>query len=246
MGGQKLLRVTIGDMQMYNSLSDFYRSKEFTDFKRILIGERMRSDGFVYCEHCGKPMVKMGDIIAHHCHIHLTLENVNDANITLNPENIQLVHFRCHNEIHNRFGKWTRHIYLVYGSPLSGKSTYVRDRAGIHDLIIDTDKIYACISNNPLYTKSNRLYDCKEAVESALLDCVKHKRGKWINAFIIGSIPYAFKSQRERFCSEYGAEEIYIDCTKDEALSRLAMVQDGRDVAEWTKYINTFYDRLQA
>ena len=176
----------------------------------------------------------------------MTLENVNDVNITLNPDNIQLVSFRTHNEIHARYGKWTRHIYLVYGSPLSGKSTYVKERAGIHDLIIDTDKIYSCISNNPLYIKSNRLFECKEAVESALLECVKHKRGKWINAFIIGSIPYAFKAQRERFCAEYGAEEIYIDCTKDEALDRLASVQDGRDVAEWRKYINTFYERFQA
>lgn len=232
-------------MTYFYSLSDFYRSKEWIEFRAYLIAERTAADGFVYDEITGKPIIKAYDIILHH-KIELTLENVNDVNITLNPDNIQIVSFKTHNEIHNRFGKWTRHIYLVYGSPLSGKSTYVRDRAGIHDLIIDTDKIYACISNNPLYTKSNRLYDCKEAVESALLDCVKHKRGKWINAFIIGSIPYAFKSQRERFCSEYGAEEIYIDCTKDEALMRLASVQDGRDVAEWTKYINTFYDRLQA
>lgn len=233
-------------MTYFYSLSDFYRSKEWIEFCNVLALSRLDKNGNLICAHCGKPIVKKYDRIGHHSNIHLTLENVNDVNIALNPDNVEFVHFCCHNEIHNRFGRWTRHIYLVYGSPLSGKSTYVRDRAGIHDLIIDTDKIYACISNNPLYIKSNRLYDCKEAVESALLECVKHKRGKWINAFIIGSIPYAFKSQRERFCSEYGAEEIYIDCTKDEALSRLAMVQDGRDVAEWTKYINTFYDRLQA
>lgn len=227
------------------SLADFYRSKEWAEFRAYLIAERTAADGFVYDEITGKPIIKAYDIILHH-KIELTLENVNDANITLNPANIQIVSFKTHNAIHARYGKWTRHIYLVFGSPLSGKSTYVKERAGIHDLIIDTDKIYACISNNPLYIKSNRLYECKEAVESALLDCVKHKRGKWINAFIIGSIPYAFKAQRERFCAEYGCEEIYIDCTKDEALSRLASVQDGRDVAEWSKYINTFYERLQA
>lgn len=232
-------------MAFYYALADFYRSKEWQEFRKVIIGERTAADGFVYCEHCGKPIVKAYDIILHH-RIELTLENVNDANIAFADSNIQLVHFRCHNDIHNRYGKWTRHIYLVYGSPFSGKATYVSERAGIHDLIIDTDKIYACISNNPLYIKSNRLFDCKEAVERALLDCVKHKRGKWINAFIVGSIPYAFKAQRERFCSEYGAEEIYIDCSKDEALARLASVQDGRDATEWAKYINTFFDRLQA
>lgn len=230
----------------YSTLSAFYTSDEWRDFRKVLIEERRnQADGFVYDEITGKRIVKAYDIILHH-KIELTLDNVNDINISLNPDNIQIVSFKTHNEIHNRYGRWTRHIYLVYGSPLAGKAEYVKERAGIHDLIIDTDKIYAGISNNPLYFKSGRLYDCKEAVENALLDCVKHKRGKWINAFIIGSTPYAFKRQRETFCTEYGAEEIYIECTKEEALTRLSTVQDGRDVAEYTKYINTFFERLQA
>ena len=229
---------------MYNTLSEFYTSKEWQDFRAVLIAERTRADGFVYDEITGKPIVKAYDIILHH-KIELTLENVNDVNITLNPENIQIVSFKTHNAIHNRFGRWTRHIYLVYGSPLAGKKTYVQERAGIHDLIIDTDRIYACISNNPLYIKSGRLYDCKQYVEQAMLDCVKHKIGKWVNAFIIGSTPYAFKAQRERFCLEYGAEEIFIDCDRETALQRLATAQDGRDVAEWSKYIDTWFTRYQ-
>lgn len=229
----------------FSTLAEFYRSREFADFKKVEIGRRMRPDGFVYCEHCGEAMVKSGDIIAHHCNIYLTLDNVNDFNISLNPENIQLVHFKCHNDIHNRFGKWTRHIYLVHGAPLAGKRTFVEERAGLHDLIIDTDNIYACITTNPLYVKSGRLYECKEAVERALLDCVKNRRGKWINAFIIGGLPYVYKAQRERFCNEYGAEEIFIPCTREEALLRLASSNDGRDKAEYAKYINTYFDRYQ-
>lgn len=225
---------------MYNTLSDFYRSKEWADFRQVIIAERTAADGFVYDEVTGKPIVKAYDIILHHKQ-ELTLENVNDVNITLNPENIQVVSFRTHNEIHNRFGSWTRHIYLVYGCPLSGKSTYVKERAGIHDLIIDIDKIYACISNNPQYIKSGRLYDCMDAVKQALFDCIKYKRGKWINAFIVGGYPY--KGERERLCVEYGAEEIFIDCDKEVALQRLASCNDGRDVKEWSKYIEQWFDR---
>lgn len=229
-------------MTYFYSLSDFYRSKEWQEFRAYLIAERTAADGFVYDEITGKPIVKAYDIILHH-KIELTLENVNDANITLNPDNIQIVSFKTHNEIHNRFGKWTRHIYLVYGSPLSGKSTYVKERAGIHDLVIDVDKIYACISNNPPYIKSNRLYDNMKAVQDALLDTVKCKRGKWINAFIVGGYP--FKGERERLCAELGAEPIYIDCTEAEAQDRLQMVQDGRDIKEWSKYISTWWSRFQ-
>lgn len=228
---------------MYNTLSEFYTSDEWRDFRAVIIEQRTRADGFVYDEITGKPIVKAYDIILHH-KIELTLDNVNDCNITLNPDNIQIVSFKTHNEIHKRFGKWTRHIYLVYGSPLSGKSSFVKERAGIHDLIIDVDKIYACISNNPLYTKSNRLWDCKEAVKRALLDCVKYKRGKWINAFIIGGFPY--KGERERTATEYGAECIYIDCDINTALERLQVVNDGRDVEEWEKYIKDWFGKYQS
>lgn len=229
-------------MAYYNTLSAFYTGKEWADFRQVIIAERADADGFVYDEITGKRIVKAYDIILHH-KIPLTLDNVNDANISLNPNNIQIVSFKTHNEIHERFGTWTRHIYLVYGCPLSGKSTFVKDRAGIHDLIVDIDSIYACISNNPMYTKSNRLYDNVRAVQDALLESIKYKRGKWINAFIISGMPYA--GERERFCIEYGAEPIFIECDQDTALSRLGAVQDGRDKNEWSGYINKWFIRYQ-
>lgn len=225
---------------MWNDLSSFYRSNDWQDLTRTLKLERVKSDGVLYCEYCGKPIVKAYDCIGHHKE-HLTLDNVNRAEISLNPDNIMLVHFACHNTIHNRFGTWTRHIYLVYGCPLSGKSTYVKERAGIHDLIIDVDKIYACISNNPQYIKSGRLYDCMDAVKQTLFDCIRYRRGKFINAFIIGGYPY--KGERERLCVELGAEEVFIDCDKDTALQRLAICDDGRDIKEWTNYINQWFER---
>ena len=228
---------------MYNTLSEFYTSKEWIEFRAFLIEQRKHADGFVYDEITGKRIVKAYDIVAHH-KIELTLANVNDANISLNPDNIQIVSFTTHNAIHNRFGSWTRHIYLVYGCPLSGKSTFVKERAGIHDLVIDIDKIYACISNNPLYIKSGRLYDNMRTVYDALLGDVKRKNGKWVNAFIVGGFP--FKGERERTATEYGAELIYIDCTEEEARARLQASQDGRDKVEWSKHISTWFNRYQA
>ena len=67
-------------MPYYYTLSDFYRSKEWEEFRLCLIEERRAADGFVYDEVTGKRILKAYDIIAHH-KIELTLENVNDANI---------------------------------------------------------------------------------------------------------------------------------------------------------------------
>ena len=228
---------------MYNTLSEFYRSKEWEDFRRVIMAERTAPDGFVYDEITGKPIVKAYDMVFHH-KIELTLANVNDVNITLNPDNIQIDSFSTHNEIHNRFGSWTRHIYIVFGCPLAGKKTYVQERAGVHDLIIDIDKIYSCISNNAPYIKSGRLYDNMRTVYDALIGDVKRKNGKWINAFIVGGFPFA--GERERMAAELGAELIFIDCTQDEAEARLQAVQDGRDKVEYQKHISTWFQRYQA
>lgn len=229
---------------MYNTLSEFYTGDEWRDFRAVVIAERMRGDGLVYDEVTGKPIIKAGDIILHH-KTELTLDNVNDANITLNPKNIQIVSFRTHNAIHNRYGRWTRHIYLVYGCPLAGKKSFVQERAGIHDLTVDIDDIYACISNNPLYVKSGRLTDNMFMVRRCLLDQIKTRYGKWVNAFIIGGKEYAYKGARERFCREYGAEPIYIDCTQEEAHLRLQLVQDNRDKTEYAKYIDEWFNAYQ-
>jgi hypothetical protein len=224
----------------YYDLSSFYQSKEWQEFRKVIIAERLNDKYQTICEHCGQPIIKAYDIIAHH-KTELNLENVNDASISLNPDNIMLVHFRCHNTIQNRYGSYTRHKYIVYGSPLSGKSTYVKERAMQHDLVIDIDKIYECISNNPPYIKSGRLYDNMRSVYDVLIDNIKHNYGKWVNAFIIGGYPY--NGERERLAQELGAELIYIDCTKEEALARLESCTDNRDKKEWEKYINDWYNR---
>ena len=227
---------------MWSTLRDFYKSKEWLDFRALMIAQRTREDGFVYDEVTGKPIVKAYDIIAHH-KIPLTLANVNDYSISLNPDNIQLVSFRTHNEIHERFGTYTRHVYLVYGCPLAGKKTYVQERAGVHDIVIDIDKIYACISNNHLYVKSGRLYDNMRTVEDALLGDVKRNNGKWVNAWIIGGYPY--RRDRDDMTLLYGAEPIYINCTQAEAYARLEACEDGRDKTEYKKHIDNWFMRHQ-
>ena len=77
------------------SLDTFYSSKEWEKLRKLIAQERVDADGNIICAHCGKPIVKAYDMIGHH-KIALTEENVNDATISLNPENIDLVHHRCH------------------------------------------------------------------------------------------------------------------------------------------------------
>lgn len=230
---------------MWTDLQSFYKSNEWTGLLEVLKLERTDSSGNLICEHCGNPIVKKYDCIGHHKEA-LTLANVNNANISLNPDNIAFVHFRCHNEIHNRFGKYTRHIYLVYGCACSGKSTFVRENKTPHDIVVDIDRLYSAISGEQLYIKSNRLYDNVMSVQRCLLDDIKRRHGKWVNAWIIGGLPYAYSRDREDICARLGAEPIYIECTQDEAFRRLQANPDGRDVKAWEQYIKKWFDTFQA
>ena len=81
------------------SLSTFYQSKEWINLLALIKAERVDNQGFIICEHCGKPIVAKYDCIGHHKQ-ELTEMNVNDYSISLNPANVALVHHKCHNKIH--------------------------------------------------------------------------------------------------------------------------------------------------
>lgn len=220
------------------SLYNFYRSDNWTNLLKILKLQRVNSEGQLICEHCGKPIVKAYDCIGHH-RIELTEENYTDYGISLNPDLIALVHHRCHNQIHDRLGMATvRQVFIVYGAPLSGKSTWVKDNMDEGDLIIDMDSIWECVSGCDRYIKPKRLNSVVFSVRDNLLESVKYRRGKWLNAYVIGGYPY--QGERERLIDSLGAREIFIDTTRDECINRLTQCKD-REFNVWLDYINNWF-----
>ena len=225
---------------MYDSRATFYRSKQWQELLKRLKQERLDANGQIICEYCGKPIVKAYDIIGHH-KIELDEENVNNYDISLNPDNIALVHHRCHNFIHNKLGYSVRQVFIVYGAPLSGKTTYVNESMSAGDLIIDIDSIWQCVSGLPRYIKPLRLKAVVFKVRDALLESVKYRYGKWNNCYIIGGFP--LRSERERLLKELGAREVFIEASKEECLTRLENIDDGRDQDEWARFIAEWFDR---
>lgn len=223
-------------------VNDFYRSKEWIELMQIIKLERVNDDGLIICEHCGKPIVQKYDCIGHHI-IELTEENYTDSNVSLNKNNIMLVHHKCHNKIHDRLGlSYTKQVYLVYGSPLSGKSTYVKDSMSYGDLVIDMDNIWQCISGQDRYIKPNRLKQNVFAIRDNLIDMVRVRRGNWLNAYIIGGYPLI--GERERLIKSLGAREIFIDTPKEECIQRLKSLNDKRS-SDYERYINDWWDRYR-
>lgn len=227
------------------TLDTFYKSKEWERFRLTIIEERTKPDGVLYCEHCGKPIVKKYDTILHH-RKELTEANVNDAWIAFAPENIQVIHFKCHNKIHKRFGfgdggykRPIKKVYIVYGAPCSGKSTWVNDNADDDDLIVDLDKIWQAVSVNDLYKKPDSLKSVVFDIRDKLYDIIKYRSGNWINAYVITG--GALAGERERLIKRVAADKlIHIDTDKETCLLRAEEKPDA-----WKKYIAEWFDSYQ-
>lgn len=226
-----------------HDLYSFYRSKEWKNLLDRLKIERLNDEGQLICDYCRKPMTRAYDIIGHHKE-ELTEENVNDFAISLDPEKISLVHHRCHNFIHNKLGYKQREVFIVYGAPLSGKTSWVKESAELGDLIVDMDSIWECVSGGARYEKPNRLKSIAFRVRDTLIDCIKYRQGKWNNAYVIGGYPLV--SERERLSKELGAREVFIECEKEECVKRLYALDDNdnrkKNIEAWMKYIDDWFD----
>lgn len=214
----------------------FYKSREWESFRALLMQERTDADGNIICARCGKPITRKYDCIAHHV-VELTDDNVNDYSVSFNPDNVELIHFRCHNVAHERFEGFEQTVYLVYGPPCAGKTTWVRSVANADDLIIDVDAIWEAVCLSDRLHKPKRLRANVFGIRDALIDQVRTRTGMWRAAYVIGGYP--LQTDRERLCALVRARPIYIDATEAECLQR------APDEA-WRGYVRDWFDSYTA
>lgn len=232
-------------MRYFTNLSQFYTSEEWRSFRASLLFERVNpKDGILYDEHNGQPLLNSYDIVAHHIEP-LTIQNVNNIDISLNPKNIMLVSHRSHNEIHARYGfSMLKKVYYVWGAPCSGKTTFVLNNKGNSDLIVDIDRIWRAVTGAEIYHKPDALKTPVFAVRDTLLDIVKTRAGNWERAWVIEG--GAIKGERDRRIAALGAEDIFIDTDKETCLLRLASDENRREVQElWRGFIEDWFLKFQ-
>lgn len=223
------------------TLKSFYRSNEWEEFRKLVISERIQRDGCLKDDITGKPILKAYDCILHH-KTELTDDNVNDFSISLNPDNIQIVSFRTHNDIHKRFGygKASKRVYLIYGAPCAGKQSYVDSISDINDIVINIDRLWKAIksSNCGEYEKPNNLKSVIFSMRDNLLDMIKTRYGKWENAFIIGGYPLI--SDRESLIDSLGVDRVVlIDTPKEECILRAKAISES-----YVDFVEQWFERF--
>ena len=214
-----------------DSLHQFYTSKQWRELSYNLKIERGGK-----CERTGEIFLDMSQLIAHHT-IELTEDNIDDSSVALNPELIEIISHKEHNKEHRRFGH-KKNVYIVYGSPLSGKTTMVRELMQYGDIVLDLDEIWKAVSLQEEYIKPNNLRFNIFKMRDDLLEQIKMRYGNWYDAYIIGGYPE--KYERQRLAEELGAELIYCDSTKQECIDR---VDKSNKPRAWVDYIETWWEK---
>ena len=90
---------------------NFYNSKAWKKAREAYIGSK-----FGICERCGKPNSKQ----VHH-KVYLTPDNINNPEISLNPDNFELLCDVCHQKEHNE-----KYSPIVWGLEFNENGELVR------------------------------------------------------------------------------------------------------------------------
>lgn len=222
-------------------LQRFYGSRTWRDLRNMLVVERHGR-----CDRCGRDFsAEKNQLIAHHKQ-HLTDETLKDPGIALNPDNIEILCAHCHSMEHLNKGfirsGSARQVFIVYGPPLGGKSTYVRENAEPDDLIVDLDTIYTALCTSPRYEHPEALKRVAFSVRDHLYDQIRIRNGLWSVAWVIAGLPR--KNERERLAARLGASLVLVECDKAECHKRLLDCDDGRGM-DWGRYIDDWFRDFQ-
>ena len=226
----------------------FYKSDAWIKARAAYISERTRIDGGL-CERCGKTSDKPGEEL-HHI-TPLTPGNINEYSVCLSPANLQWLCKDCHFIVHREIilkeferarqaNKRVLHngcyfdeegqlikmgVYIVFGSPASGKTTFVREKMTPGDLVVDLDMIKQSISLLPGKDTPDNLLDVALGIREYLYELIEERAVDCRNVWVIGTLPR--KAERQELAERLGAEMIECKVTYHEAIAR-AKADDER------------------
>lgn len=122
-------------------------------------------------------------------------------------------------------------IYLVYGPPCAGKTTYAQQHMKDTDIIVDIDRLYSCLTINPLYTKPDILSDFMWGVLWKIMGECLENIPEYSDCYLVGGFPD--KKRREQICKTYQAKEIFIFEEIDICLARSKHEGYSKYIYDW-------------
>lgn len=235
----------------------FYRSKAWRSCRQMYYHSQ---NGI--CELCGAP----GEEVHHKTA--LTPLNITDLNITLGWDNLQLLCKTCHCAIHEKSYAMYRkkhrtnnglanglcfdeegnvveskNVFIVWGAPASGKTTYVKEQKGKYDLVIDLDAIMCALSLGEGKNFSEDALPFALDLRDYMYQMIQERRHYFEKVWIIAMLPK--KQEREDLAKRLKGELIHIDTSKEECKQRARKDIQRKNKELQNKIIDKFFEDFE-
>ena len=130
-------------------------------------------------------------------------------------------------------------ITVVAGYPGSGKSTYVLDHAGPHDMIYDYDRLMSALTGKPGHDHNIDVNDYIQLFYELILRKLKAEQ-TFDNVWLVMTYP---DDKLDSLLTSRDLRHIMLDTSKDDCIKRLS--HDKRDVVSLLKVLDKV-DKLKA
>ena len=230
----------------------FYNSKEWLKCRESYI-----KTVFGLCERCGS-----GGHIVHH-KMYLSESNINNPAITLNHNFLEYLCQDCHNKEHydrdklkpkinrtkslrdgfkfNDAGELVKtEVFIVWGSPASGKTTYVKENKEYGDLVVDLDLIKQSISMDGKTEASDNLFNIAAGIREYIYGLIENMEVNCNNIWVVAGLPRL--EDRQQLSKRLNAKLIHIDVSKSECISRAYGDGDRLDKQKQIRIINKWFN----
>ena len=238
----------------------FYNSKEWKKIREYIL----KRDKYL-CVMCGNPAEEI-----HHV-IWLNSKNIKEPTISMAEDNLISLCRNCHFGVHaeakalavsrnntrnntdvkNGFEfddegnvVRTQKIYLITGSPGSGKTTYALKQIKDKDIIVDLDLILTAITGIQHKDKPKELTGIALDIRDLLYSIIKQYKGDWLNAYVIATLPKHI--ERIRVAKELNADIILIDTDKAECIRRVLNDDDRIDKEKQMMIVKKYWSNYTA
>lgn len=133
-----------------------------------------------------------------------------------------------------------RQVYLVTGSPGSGKSHYCKEHAGANDVIFDLDEINVALGGKKHEDNSSRLGMALAMREAAIME-ISNRSGKWQNAYFISASWN--RDEIEDLCRILGAKEIAMKTSLEQCKINILNDETREDKVAQIKLAELWHDK---
>lgn len=110
-------------------------------------------------------------------------------------------------------------VYLIYGCPCSGKSTYIKEHMSRGDVVCDIDLIYSAISADDEHDAELYVHAVAQRVTESLLDIIRDRAGIKKDVYVVSLANT--KEKLEKAKERINADEcIFIDTPYETCMER--------------------------